>query len=49
MCIRDRESAIADIAKGVPMGRLAKPIEVGELFAFLGSCLLYTSNKASLY
>lgn len=33
----DPESAIADIAKGVPMGRLAKPIEVGELFAFLGS------------
>ena len=31
------ESAIQDIAKGVPMGRLAKPIEVGELFAFLGS------------
>ena len=31
------ESAIADIAKGVPMKRLAKPIEVGELFAFLGS------------
>ena len=33
----DPESAIADIAKGVPMKRLAKPIEVGELFAFLGS------------
>ena len=31
------EAAIADIAAGVPMGRLAKPIEVGELFAFLGS------------
>lgn len=31
------ETAIADIAKGVPMKRLAKPIEVGELFAFLGS------------
>ncbi len=31
------ESAIADIARGVPMNRLAKPIEVGELFAFLGS------------
>lgn len=33
----DPESAIADIARGVPMKRLAKPIEVGELFAFLGS------------
>ena len=33
----DPESAIADIARNVPMGRLAKPIEVGELFAFLGS------------
>lgn len=33
----DPESAIHDIAKGVPMKRLAKPIEVGELFAFLGS------------
>ena len=31
----DPESAIADIAKAVP--RLAKPTEVGELFAFLGS------------
>lgn len=31
------EAAIAGIAAGVPMGRLAKPIEVGELFAFLGS------------
>ncbi|RRC93054.1 SDR family oxidoreductase UcpA [Erysipelotrichaceae bacterium OH741_COT-311] len=31
------ESAIAGIAAGVPMKRLAKPIEVGELFAFLGS------------
>ncbi len=31
------ESAINDIAQGVPMKRLAKPIEVGELFAFLGS------------
>ena len=30
------EAAIADIAVGVPMKRLAKPIEVGELFAFLG-------------
>ena len=32
----DPESAINDIAKGVPMNRLAKPTEVGELFAFLG-------------
>ncbi|MEI3035588.1 MAG: SDR family oxidoreductase [Oscillospiraceae bacterium] len=30
-------AAINDIAVGVPMKRLAKPIEVGELFAFLGS------------
>lgn len=33
----DPESAIKDIAVGVPMKRLAKPTEVGELFAFLGS------------
>ena len=33
----DPEQAIADIAVGVPMKRLAKPTEVGELFAFLGS------------
>ena len=33
----DPESAIADIAVGVPMKRLARPTEVGELFAFLGS------------
>ena len=33
----DPESAINDIAKGVPIKRLAKPVEVGELFAFLGS------------
>lgn len=31
------EKAISDIAVGVPMKRLAKPIEVGELSAFLGS------------
>ncbi|MBV7434090.1 SDR family oxidoreductase UcpA [Cardiobacteriaceae bacterium TAE3-ERU3] len=31
------ESAIEDIARNVPMQRLAKPVEVGELFAFLGS------------
>lgn len=34
---QDPESAINDIARNVPMGRLAKPTEVGELFAFLGS------------
>lgn len=33
----DPEAAIADIASAVPMKRLAKPTEVGELFAFLGS------------
>ncbi len=33
----DPESAIRAIAANVPMQRLAKPIEVGELFAFLGS------------
>lgn len=33
----DPEAAIGDIAAGVPMKRLAKPTEVGELFAFLGS------------
>ncbi len=33
----DPESAIKAIASNVPLGRLAKPIEVGELFAFLGS------------
>ena len=33
----DPESAIRDIAANVPMKRLAKPTEVGELFAFLGS------------
>ncbi len=33
----DPESAIKDIAVGVPMKRLADPLEVGELFAFLGS------------
>ena len=33
----DPESAINDIARAVPMKRLAKPTEVGELFAFLGS------------
>ncbi|MFC5281157.1 SDR family oxidoreductase UcpA [Arcanobacterium canis] len=33
----DPEAALADIAAGVPLGRLADPTEVGELFAFLGS------------
>ena len=33
----DPEKAIRGIALGVPMGRLAEPIEVGELTAFLGS------------
>ncbi|WP_296875609.1 SDR family oxidoreductase UcpA [Thomasclavelia sp.] len=33
----DPEQAIKDIASNVPMQRLAKPTEVGELFAFLGS------------
>ena len=33
----DPESAIQDIAVGVPMKRLADPLEVGELFTFLGS------------
>ena len=33
----DPESAIQDIAVGVPMKRLADPLEVGELCAFLGS------------
>ena len=31
------EEPIQDIASAVPMKRLAKPTEVGELFAFLGS------------
>ena len=31
------EAVIDDIAKAVPLKRLAKPQEVGELFAFLGS------------
>lgn len=33
----DPEKAIRGIALGVPMKRLAQPIEVGELTAFLGS------------
>ena len=32
----DPESALADMAKGIPVHRLADPSEVGELFAFLG-------------
>lgn len=43
----DPESAIRDIAVGVPMKRLAKPTEVGELFAFLGSDESATSPAAS--
>lgn len=35
-CPEDPESVIAGIAAGIPMKRLALPIEVGELFAFLG-------------
>lgn len=34
-CPEDPESAIAAIASGVPMGRLAQPTEVGDLCAFL--------------
>ena len=33
----DVEGALADMAKGIPVKRLARPTEVGELFAFLGS------------
>lgn len=33
----DPEAALADMAKGIPVKRLASPDEVGELFAFLGS------------
>ena len=36
-CPENPESAIDAIAINVPMKRLAKPTEVGELFAFLGS------------
>lgn len=36
-CPEDPESAIRAIANNVPLGRLAKPEEVGELFAFLAS------------
>ncbi|MEI3182850.1 MAG: SDR family oxidoreductase [Lachnospiraceae bacterium] len=39
------EAAIADIAVGVPMKRLAKPIKVGELFAFLGSSRIKLSDR----
>ena len=37
MAVESNPSAIQDIAVGVPMKRLADPLEVGELFAFLGS------------
>ena len=33
----DVEGALAEMAKGIPVKRLARPVEVGELFAFLGS------------
>jgi len=33
----DMEGALGEMAKGIPLRRLASPIEVGELFAFLGS------------
>lgn len=36
-CPDDPAGVIAGIASGVPLGRLADPIEVGELAAFLGS------------
>ncbi|MDD6247404.1 SDR family oxidoreductase UcpA [Desulfovibrio piger] len=36
-CPEDPESALRDMAKGIPVKRLASPDEVGELFAFLGS------------
>ena len=36
-CPDDPESALRDMAKGIPVKRLASPDEVGELFAFLGS------------
>lgn len=33
----DMEGALTEMASGIPVRRLAKPVEVGELFAFLGS------------
>ena len=36
-CPEDPESALVDMAKGIPVKRLASPDEVGELFAFLSS------------
>lgn len=33
----DPERVLSEMAKAIPIRRLAKPIEVGELFAFLGS------------
>ena len=36
-CPEDPESALTDMAKGIPVKRLADPHEVGELFAFLAS------------
>lgn len=36
-CPEDPESVLQGIANGVPMKKLARPTDVGELFAFLGS------------
>lgn len=36
-CPEDPQSVVDGIASGVPLGRLADPVEVGELAAFLGS------------
>ena len=36
-CPEDPESVFAEMAKAIPMRRLANPTEVGELTAFLGS------------
>lgn len=36
-CPEDPESSLRDMAKGIPVKRLADPHEVGELFAFLAS------------
>lgn len=36
-CPENPEAALADMARGIPVKRLASPDEVGELFAFLSS------------
>lgn len=36
-CPENPQSVVDGIASGVPLGRLAEPVEVGELAAFLGS------------